>query len=69
MRPANRTQTNYLQIVRSLTQMTHLRIAEDPGEEFAVRAHNVLTDADENAILFYNDVNFTSDSSVKAVVV
>jgi hypothetical protein len=29
-------------------------------------AHNVLTDADENAILFYNDLNFTSDSSVKA---
>ena len=36
--------------------MTRLRIAEDPGEEFLIRAHNVLTDADEDAIIFYNDV-------------
>jgi hypothetical protein len=42
--------------VQLVTQMTRLRIAEDPGEEFAIRAHNVLTDADEDAIVFYNDV-------------
>jgi len=36
--------------------MTRLRIAEDPGEEFVLRAHNVLTNADEDAIVFYNDV-------------
>jgi len=36
--------------------MTRLRVAEDPGKEFLIRAHNVLTDADEDAIIFYNDV-------------
>ena len=42
--------------IQSVTQMTRLRIAEDPGEEFVLRAHNVLTNADEDAIIFYNDV-------------
>jgi hypothetical protein len=42
--------------VQPVTRMTRLRIAEDPGEEFLIRAHNVLTDADEDAIMFYNDV-------------
>jgi hypothetical protein len=37
-------------------QVTHLTIVEDPGEEFALRAHNVMTDTDDDAIIFYNDV-------------
>jgi hypothetical protein len=36
--------------------MTRLTIATDPGEEFAVRAHNVMTDADDDQVVFYNDV-------------
>ena len=36
--------------------MTRLTIAEDPGEEFAIRGHNTVTDADEDGIIFYDDV-------------
>jgi hypothetical protein len=36
--------------------MTRLTIAEDPGEEFAVRAHNVLTDSYDDEVIFYGDV-------------
>jgi hypothetical protein len=36
--------------------MTRLKIAEDPGEEFAIRAHNILTDTDDDEVVFYNDV-------------
>lgn len=57
MRPSNYTQTKYLRIVSyPLTHMTRLKIAEDPGEEFAIRAHNILTDTDDDEVVFYNDV-------------
>jgi hypothetical protein len=36
--------------------MTRLRIAEDPGKEFAIRGHNTVTDADDNGVIFYDDV-------------
>jgi hypothetical protein len=36
--------------------MTRLKIAEDPGEEFAIRGHNTVTDAGDNGVIFYNDV-------------
>ena len=36
--------------------MTRLTIAEDPGEEFAVRGHNTVFDLDDDEIVFYNDV-------------
>jgi len=36
--------------------MTRLRIAEDPGKEFAIRGHNTVTDADDNGVVFYDDV-------------
>jgi hypothetical protein len=36
--------------------MTRLTITEDAGEEFALRGHNTGTDADEDAIVFYQDV-------------
>jgi hypothetical protein len=39
-----------------VTQMTRLTIAEDPGEEFAVRAHNTLTDSYDDEVIFYSDV-------------
>ena len=36
--------------------MTRLTIAEDPGDEFTVRGHNIVMDADDDEIVFYNDV-------------
>jgi hypothetical protein len=36
--------------------MTCLTISEDPGEEFAVRGYNTAVDADEDAVVFYEDV-------------
>jgi hypothetical protein len=36
--------------------MTRLTIAEDPGEEFALRAHNIVTDEYDDEVVFYNDV-------------
>ena len=36
--------------------MTRLTVSEDPGEEFTVRGHNVVTDQDDNEIVFYDDV-------------
>src|SRR5271165_3599788 len=39
-----------------LTHMTRLTIAEDPGEEFALRAHNSLTDTDDDEVIFYSDI-------------
>jgi hypothetical protein len=36
--------------------MTRLTITEDPGEEFTVRAHNTVTDKDNNEVVFYGDV-------------
>jgi hypothetical protein len=36
--------------------MTRLTIAEDPGEEFTVRAHSALMDADDDEVVFYNDI-------------
>ena len=36
--------------------MTRLSIAEDPGKEFAIRGHNTVTDADDNGVIFYDDV-------------
>ncbi len=38
------------------THMTRLTITEDPGEEFTVRGHNSVTDADDDEIVFYSDV-------------
>ena len=36
--------------------MTRLTISEDPGEEFTVRGHNTVIDADEDEIVFYSDI-------------
>jgi hypothetical protein len=36
--------------------MTRLTISEDPGEEFTVRGHNTVSDADEDEIVFYSDI-------------
>jgi len=36
--------------------MTRLTISEDPGEEFTVRGHNSVTNADDDEIVFYSDV-------------
>ena len=36
--------------------MTSLTITEDPGEEFAVRGHNTAIGADEDIVVFYNDI-------------
>jgi hypothetical protein len=47
---------NIYELLQSLTHMTRLTIAEDPGEEFTVRAHNAVTGTDDDEIVFYNDV-------------
>ena len=39
-----------------LTDMTRLTIAQDPGEEFAIRGHNTVTAADDDGIIFYKDI-------------
>jgi hypothetical protein len=36
--------------------MTRLTITEDPGEEFTIRGHNTVINADDDDIVFYNDV-------------
>jgi len=36
--------------------MTRLTFTEDPGEEFTVRGHNMVTDKDNNEVVFYGDV-------------
>ncbi len=36
--------------------MTHLTIAEDPGDEFTVRGHSTLLDTDDDEVVFYNDI-------------
>ena len=36
--------------------MTRLTISEDPGDEFTVRGHNSVTNADDDEIVFYSDV-------------
>jgi hypothetical protein len=36
--------------------MTRLTITEDPGEEFTVRGHNIVTEQDDNEVVFYDDV-------------
>jgi hypothetical protein len=36
--------------------MTRLTIAEDSGEEFAIRGHNTVADGDDDVIVFYADV-------------
>jgi hypothetical protein len=36
--------------------MTRLTIAEDSGEEFAIRGHNTMADEDDDEIVFYADV-------------
>ena len=36
--------------------MTRLTLSEDPGEEFTVRGHNTVLDADDDQVVFYNDV-------------
>jgi hypothetical protein len=55
--PSSPDQTKYQRIVDTFfTHMTRLTIAEDPGEEFTVRGHNIVIDADDDEIVFYNDV-------------
>ena len=54
--PSSPDQTKYPELLTLLTHMTRLTIAEDPGEEFTVRGHNIVIDADDNEIVFYNDV-------------
>jgi hypothetical protein len=36
--------------------MTRLTTNAEPGEEFAIRGHNTVTEADQDAVLFYADV-------------
>jgi len=36
--------------------MTRLSITEDPGEEFTIRGHNTVMNADDDEVVFYNDV-------------
>ena len=36
--------------------MTRLTISDEPGEEFAVRAYNSTVEAEEDVIVFYDDV-------------
>ena len=36
--------------------MTRLTIAEDSGDEFAIRGHNTIADEDDDEIVFYADV-------------
>jgi hypothetical protein len=36
--------------------MTRLTIAEDSGEEFAIRGYNTLADENDDEIVFYADV-------------
>jgi hypothetical protein len=36
--------------------MTHLTIAEDSGEEFAIRGYNTMADENDDEIVFYADV-------------
>lgn len=36
--------------------MTRLTITEDPGEEFAFRGYNTITDSKDDGIIFYDDV-------------
>ena len=36
--------------------MTRLKIHEDIGEEFIVQGHNLLTEKDDDEIVFYKDV-------------
>jgi len=39
-----------------LADMTRLTITEDPGEEFAFRGRNTITDSIDDGIIFYDDV-------------
>jgi hypothetical protein len=36
--------------------MTRLTITDDPGDEFTVRAHSTLMAADDDVIVFYEDI-------------
>jgi hypothetical protein len=56
--PSNLDQTNDLCIADTISEyiMTRLTIAEDPGDEFTVRAHSTLLDADDDEVVFYNDI-------------
>ena len=54
--PSSPDQTKYPELLTLFTHMTRLTIAEDPGEEFTVRGHNIVIDADDDEIVFYNDV-------------
>jgi hypothetical protein len=56
--PSSPNQTNDLCITDTISDsiMTHLTIAEDPGDEFTVRAHSTLLDADDDEVVFYNDI-------------
>jgi hypothetical protein len=50
-------QTNMFWFATTIpADMTRLTITEDPGEEFAFRGHNTITDSEEDGIIFYNNV-------------
>ncbi|HYY31087.1 MAG TPA: hypothetical protein VE860_24320 [Chthoniobacterales bacterium] len=36
--------------------MTRLTIAQDSGEEFAIRGHNTMADEDDDQVVFYVDI-------------
>jgi hypothetical protein len=36
--------------------MTRLTISEDPGDEFTVRGLNTVLDADDDEVVFYDDI-------------
>jgi hypothetical protein len=37
--------------------MTRLTISENPGDEFTVRGVNTAIDADDDEVVFYNDIS------------
>jgi hypothetical protein len=54
--PLAGARTNQPELRNYSSDMTRLKIAEDPGEEFVIRGHNTATDAGDNGVIFYNDV-------------
>jgi hypothetical protein len=56
VQPATGTGTNYPLTTLIDAYMTRLTIVEAPGQEFAVRGQNTVTEVNEDGIIFYDDV-------------
>jgi hypothetical protein len=54
--PFSPGRANYHCIADTSENMTHLTITEDPGDEFTVRGHSTLMDAEDDEIVFYNEI-------------